>query len=192
MLKIGIIYHSGYGHTEKLAHHLKIGIDLADGVEAHLVTAKEASEQLDSLKDYDGMLFGAPTYMGSLSAEFKSFMEVSSSAWFVQDWKDKLAGGFTNSHSLAGDKQNALMQLFVFASQNGMNWVSLGLMNESAADDKQSGDEGLINRIGYSIGLVSQSENASPDITPPPGDIKSAELFGKRFADAVLRWNTNK
>ena len=66
------------------------------------------------------------------------------------------------------------------------------MVNESAADDKQSGDSNLVNRIGYSIGLVSQSENDSPEVTPPLGDLKTAELYGKRFAEAVVRWNSTK
>ena len=53
----------------------------------------------------------------------KEFMEKSSRKWYEQKWKNKITAGFTNSHSLSGDKLNYLMQLVVFAAQHGMIWV---------------------------------------------------------------------
>ena len=69
-----------------------------------------------------------------------------------------------------------------------MLWLPLGLSNESAALDQVSGDIDAINRVGASLGAVAQSENDSPEVTPASGDLKTAELFGQRFAKAALRW----
>ena len=124
-----------------------------------------------------------------MSGPFKTFMDSTACLWFARAWKDKLAGGFTNSHSLSGDKFNTLVQLVTFASQHQMNWVSLGLANESGYGDLPSGHEKAVNHMGSFLGLMAQSENESPEITPPSGDLKTARLYGERFAQAVIRWN---
>ena len=39
------------------------------------------------------------------------------------------------------------------------------------------------------LGLMTQSDNAGPDVTPPAGDRASARALGTRVADAAKRWN---
>ena len=63
----------------------------------------------DDLAAADAIIFGAPTYMGGASGDFKKFADASSKPWSAQAWKDKIAGGFTNSALLNGDKYNTLM-----------------------------------------------------------------------------------
>jgi len=186
--KVAIVYHSGYGHTQVLAQQVCKGTNSVEGVTATLYKVEDVTNKLESLNEYDAFIFGAPTYMGSLSAPFKAFMEVTSSIWFKQGWKDKLAAGFTNSGSMSGDKFNSLVQLVTFAAQHGMLWVSLGLMNESSAGDVPSGNLTSVNRIGSWIGAMSQSDHLPPDQTPSSGDLKTAELLGIRVAEAALRW----
>ena len=189
MLKVVIIYHSQFGHTEKVAQSIFKGVESVDGVTGVLWDTNKAVKSLNEIKNYNGIIFGAPTYMGSLSAGFKDFMDKTSQLWFAQEWKDKLAGGFTNSTSLSGDKFNSLMQLVTFSAQHSMLWVPLKVMNQSSGLDVVSGDGALLNRVGSSLGVAAQSENDSPEVTPPAGDLKTAEIYGKDFADAALRWN---
>lgn len=185
MTKVAVLYHSGYGHTEVQAKAVAKGAAQVDGVEVKLVKAEEATQNLDLVKDADAIIFGSPTYMGSVSAPFKAFMDASSKVWFTQGWKDKIAAGFTNSHSLSGDKLNTLIQLAVFAAQHGMIWVGQAELNQSP--DGQAGKEDAVNRIGSMLGAMAQSENAAPNVTPPSGDLKTAELLGKRVAQVAIR-----
>jgi NAD(P)H dehydrogenase (quinone) len=51
--------------------------------------------------------------MGNVSGGFKMFemfADASSSVMRASGWKGKLAAGFTNSHSFAGDKEHALSE----------------------------------------------------------------------------------
>lgn len=187
MTNIAIVYHSGYGHTEKQAKHVEKGAASVEGVTTHLYKVEEIKDNLSILDSADAIIFGSPTYMGSLSAAFKAFMEASSKVWSQHGWKDKVAAGFTNSYSLDGDKHNSLVQLSVFAAQHAMIWVSLGQLNQSP--DGHAGNADAINRVGSSLGAVAQSENDSPEVTPPAGDLKTAELLGKRVADITKRLN---
>jgi NAD(P)H dehydrogenase (quinone) len=185
MTKIAIVYHSGFGHTEVQAKGVQKGASSVDGVRADLFKVEDLSGNLEQLNEYDAMIFGSPTYMGSASAPFKAFMDESSKIWFSQKWKDKIAAGFTNSHSLSGDKLNTLVQMTIFAMQHSMIWVGLGEMNQSP--DGEAGKPEVVNRIGSFLGAMAQSENDKPEITPPSGDLKTAELLGERVANITKK-----
>lgn len=185
MTTVAIVYHSGFGHTEVQAKHVEKGVASVDGVSAHLLSVDAVTDQPETLNDMDAIVFGCPTYMGSVSAPFKAFMDASSKVWFEQRWKDKVAAGFTNSHSMSGDKLNTLIQLSVFAAQHGMIWVGQGEMNGSPNGVPAKAD--VVNRMGSMLGAMAQSENDSPEVTPPSGDLKTAELLGKRVAEIAKR-----
>jgi len=132
----------------------------------------------NELNEADAIILGCPTYMGGVTAKMKEFMESSSVLWMKQAWKDKIAAGFTNAGGLSGDKLNTLVGLSVFAAQHSMVWVSQGLFYDDTG----------VNRMGAWLGLMTQSDNAPPDKAPPEADRRTAELFGKRVAEATARW----
>ncbi len=68
----------------------------------------------------DGYILGSPTYLGGVSAPFKSFMDATGKLWRTQQLKGRLAAGFTVSSLPAGDKQSTLVSMFIFAMQHGM------------------------------------------------------------------------
>jgi NAD(P)H dehydrogenase (quinone) len=167
-----------------VAEHVAKGVTEAGG-EAALLKIESAAQDfsaiLDEASTADAIIFGAPTYMGDISAPLKAFFEASSKVWFTLGWKDKVAGGFTNSLSFAGDKANSLNSILTLAMQQGMIWVGTGLApgahsNRDAAPD-------VVNRLGYYVGVATQSDNAAPDITPPPGDREFARLYGIRITE---------
>jgi len=187
---IAVVYHSGYGHTEVIAEAVAAGARSVEGVTVSVVTADEIetpdSVALAQLDSADAMIFGAPTYMGSASAAFKTFMEATSTRWMEQKWADKLAAGFTNSGSMNGDKQNTIIEFFTFAMQHGMAWVGLGQM---PGNNHSGGSENDTNRLGASIGCMSQANvDQGGDVAPPEADRETARLFGARVARAALRW----
>ena len=186
---ISIVYHSGYGHTAKVAEAVAEGARQVKDSVVHVIKADAVSDaDWDTLDQSDAIIFGAPTYMGGPSAPFKAFADASSKKWFAQTWKDKIAAGFTNSASYSGDKLASLQQLHILAMQHGMIWVGLGLPAlEFKAGDMPDGDK--LNRIGSFSGLMTQSNHKEgPDTAPPAGDLQSAQLFGKRVAEITARF----
>jgi NAD(P)H dehydrogenase (quinone) len=186
MTKVAIVYHSGFGHTKLQAEAVHKGAASIDGVEAVLLTTEEAGADIDSLDDADGIIFGTPTYMGSMSADMKKFMELSAAKWYTQAWKDKVAGAFTNSTSYSGDKLNTLVGLMITAMQQGMIFVSLGMMPAASDPDSMNRIEGpgpeVLNRIGSYIGPMAASFQVDPGDAPSTGDIATAEAYGARVA----------
>ncbi len=186
--KISIVYHSGFGHTEKVAKAVAEGVKNA-GASVDLIKAESVSDKdWETLDSSDAIIFGAPTYMGGVSGQFKMFIDAASKKWFGQKWKNKIAAGFTNSGSYSGDKLGALIQLNINALQHGMIWVGQGEMPASHKEGDGGPGNDAINRLGSAVGLMTQSTNESPEITPPQGDIETAKLFGKRIAEITARF----
>lgn len=185
MAKVAIVFHSGYGHTARQAEHVRAGAAAVAGVEAQLIPVAEVDGKWDDLAAADAIIFGAPTYMGSVSAPFKEFMDKSSKAWFAGAWKDKVAAGFTNSASQSGDKLNSLIQLMVYANQHGMLWVGLGL---PAGNNSSTGSVDDLNRLGSFSGAMAQSNADQGADAMRDSDLKTAEALGRRVAETALRW----
>jgi NAD(P)H dehydrogenase (quinone) len=134
----------------------------------------------------DAIVFGAPTYMGSAHGLFKLFLEAGIVPWRSQEWKDKIAAGFTNSGARSGDKLVTLQQMSIFAAQMGMMWVSAGDLPGGNYTDGGFTD---VNVNGSWLGLMTQSLNdGTAENAPHPGDRLSAERFGRRVARATARW----
>lgn len=188
MASIVIVYHSGYGHTRKQAEAVEAGAASVAGSTVSMLAINKEGDLpeggFDMLAAADAIIFGSPTYMGSVSWQFKKFADASSKPWFAQVWKDKIAAGFTNSATINGDKHSTLHYLFTLAMQHGMVWLGTGLLpsNSKAA---QRND---INYLGASAGLMAQSpSDSSPEEGPLPGDLETAKIFGARIAAYAVK-----
>lgn len=182
-VSVAVIFHSGQGHTATLAQAVLRGVE-AGGAKGELFDADAAILRMEELQRFDALVFGSPTYMGSVSASFKAFMEESRLA--RGQWRDKLAAGFTNSASQSGDKLNTLVQLAIFAAQHGMLWVSLGLR---AGNNTTRGSVDELNRLGSFLGAMAQSNvDQSAEHAPPQSDRDTAFSLGQRVATVALRF----
>jgi NAD(P)H dehydrogenase (quinone) len=183
-VKVVVVYHSGYGHTVKIAEAVARGAAAANGASVKLLTADEAPNRWEVLDGADAIIMGAPTYMGSLSAQFKAFMDATSNLQYAEKrWAGKIAAGFTNGASRGGDKQNSLIQLMTFAAQHQMHWVNLGL---NYGNNRSYTNEDILNRDSYTLGMAGQADmDQSGDVAPPYSDIRTAEFLGRRVAEVA-------
>jgi NAD(P)H dehydrogenase (quinone) len=178
---IVIVYHSGYGHTHKIAEAVAEGSGgslLAIDMEGNL-----SDEGWDKLARADAIVFGSPTYMGNVSWQFKKFADASSKVWATQGWKDKIAAAFTNSASVAGDKQTTLYTLFTLAQQHGMLWAGTGMM----PSNKKASTRDDVNYLSSFAGLATATPADASTDDMVPGDLRTAVLFGKRVRAVAER-----
>ena len=138
----------------------------------------------ETLNAADAIIMGSPTYMGSVSWQFKKFADASSKQWFGQAWKDKVFAGFTNSATMNGDKLSTLHYLFTLAMQHSGIWVGTGMLpsNTKAA---QRND---VNYVGSFSGAMAQSPSDSSPAEMLPGDLETAKLFGQRVATITAQF----
>ncbi len=181
MTKIAVVFHSGYGHTLRMAQAV------AEGAGAQLVPVDAdgnlADGAWDTLNAADAIIMGSPTYMGSVSWQFKKFADASSKAWFGQAWKNKVFAGFTNSATVNGDKLSTLHYLFTLAMQHGGIWVGTGMMPSNA----KAAQRNDVNWVGSSSGAMAQTPSDASVAEMLPGDLETARLFGERVAQVAAR-----
>lgn len=196
MTKVVVVYHSGGQHTSLLAEAIHRGVQRIPQVtsQLHRIVQAQINEKgrwrnqdiASTIAEADGVIFGCPTLMGMVSAPFKAFMEGAFEPWAVQGWKDKFAGGFTNSASLNGDKTNTQIQLLVFAAQMGMMWVPIG---DHPGANWSGGSQDDNNRLGAFLGPMSQALTDLPLAdSVPASDLRTGERYGERFASIVRHW----
>jgi NAD(P)H dehydrogenase (quinone) len=170
MSKTVVVYHSGYGHTQRVAQFV------AEGAGAQLIAIDAEGNLTDAqwadINAADAIIMGSPTYMGMASWQFKKFADASSKQWFTSAWKDKVAGGFTCSASPSGDKLSTIQYFITLSMQQGMIWVGQPAMND-----------GTINRIGSNSGVMAQCGPTDPADKIPQGDLDTAKAYGKRVSE---------
>ncbi|ELA7157004.1 flavodoxin family protein [Vibrio parahaemolyticus] len=194
MSKIAIIYFSKTDVTGQLARAIAAGVE-QQGIKqqgeceilSHRIEGSEIIEGrfvnpnlMDELAEYDAIIFGSPTYMGGVAAQFKAFADASSESWYHQKWANKVAAGFTSGGALNGDQSCTLQYLQTFAYQHGMMWVGLDKISNS-------GEQNL-NRYGVQGGIVAQG---GADGQLHASDVATAEYLGKRVATLVDKLSTS-
>ena len=187
MTNVAVVYHSGYGHTQAIAEAVAAGAESVGAARVSLIPVGEAEVREAELDDADAIIFGSPTYMGGVSADFAKFKDWTSRKWMARAWHDKLAAGFTVSASWGGDKQNTLYQLLTLAQQLGMVWVGLGL---PAGNNSSKGSPEDLNRTGASLGVMAQANADQGTEGIGASELRTAQALGKRVAEAALRWRT--
>jgi multimeric flavodoxin WrbA len=185
-IRVAIAYHTGLGKTGSLARAVARGATSVEGAAVDLIDVGALFESdWAALDAADAIIFGSPTYFGSLSSDMKRFFESTVDGWVDGPrWKDKLAAGFTNSKTMSGDKLNTLFDLLAFAAQHGMIWIGLDLYpgwhtRGSSADE--------LNRLGSWVGAMSQANSdEAPDAVPPASDLATGEHLGRRVAELAI------
>jgi NAD(P)H dehydrogenase (quinone) len=181
MATVAVVFHSGYGHTKRMAQQVAAGAG-ADLIEID-AEGNLPADGWERLQAAHAIIFGSPTYMGMASWQFKKFADQSSKAWFGQSWKDKLFAGFTNSASMNGDKLSTIHYFFTLAMQHSGLWVGLGLM----PSNRKSADRNDPNYVGVFAGAAASTPADASVEEMLPGDLETARLLGVRVADTAKR-----
>ena len=188
-MKVAVVFHSASGSTKQLARAIADGAAQRPGVEViqvEIVATDIVAGRfrntglLQQLTSADALVFGSPTYMGSVSAQFKAFADATGELWAEKVWADKIAAGFTIGVNLSGDQLSTIQYLQVFASQHGMLWASLDLPGGYDAEQR--------NRLGAQSGLIAQSADGKVHQT----DLRTAHYLGQRVAGLVKQFAINK
>lgn len=185
-MNVAIVYHSVTGTTARLAEAVADGCHSVPEVTAALLRIEAADiEQgryhnrtvINAIDRADAVIFGSPTFMGSVSAQFKAFADATAGEyWGEQLWADKIAAGFTVGTGYCGDTLHSLHYLQILAAQQGMLWAGLDLAG--------AGDRKAPNRLGAQAGVIVRAVDGAIE-TP---DLHTAFYLGQRVARLVGRF----
>jgi len=179
MIKIAVIYYSKTNVTSTLAQAIIAGANNKHEVaiiehrikDEDIIACRFDNPNLfKELETCDAIIFGTPTYMGGVSAQFKTFADATSELWAQQQWAGKVAAGFTCGSALNGDQTGTLQYMVTLSSQQGMFWVGL--------DSAQGYDDKGVNRLGCQLGVVAHSTDGIVHHI----DIDTAMYLGHRVA----------
>lgn len=192
MTTISVIYHSPRATTHGQGEAVIQGVREVPGVTVHAIRIDKSqikdgywhdADAIDKLNASDGIIFGSVTYFGMVSGPFKLFLDSTFGLWAQQTWKDKFAGGFTNSAAFNGDKQVTLMQLLTYAAQMAMIWIPMGDHPGANWSGAKADD---VNRLGSFLGPMAQTNSDADEA--PESDLITGRRYGKRFAEIVQHW----
>ncbi len=185
MIKIGVVYFSATDVVGKLARavanelkqhaipcisHQIVGTEIVEGRFIN-------NELMARLHTCNAIIFASPTYMGNVSAQFKSFADATSDFWENQSWSGKIAAGITAGTGLNGDQASTLQYFATLASQHGMVWVGV----DAPFSDKDKN----VNRLGCQLGVTAQSLDGTLHET----DLRSAKYLANRVISMAKRLN---
>jgi len=150
MGKILIAYYSRTGNTEAMAGFVAQGAEEEGGAEVAVKRVQDIKAK--ELLKYDGLIFGAPTYYGTMPHEMKRLFDQSVA--FHGKLSGKVGGAFASSANVGGGNETTVLDILKAFLIHGMilqgdpsgdhyGPVSIG------APDKRS--EGECIRLGLRI-----------------------------------------
>ncbi len=120
--RVLVLYHSSYGHIERMAEAVADGARAEAGVEATVKRVPEtmpeeamrqAHMKLDQkapvaspleLADYDAIIFGTPTRFGNMSGQMRNFLDQTGPLWAKGALTGKPGSVFTSTGTGGGNE----------------------------------------------------------------------------------------
>jgi len=188
MKSIAIVYYSASGTTHSLAKAIQQGINVFSNDKSNIHVEVNTyrilpehikdgrfieKKMLHAITQANAIVFGSPTYMGCVSAQFKAFIDATSSLWSQGSWTNKIAAGFTVGSHYSGDQLSTIQYLQTLANQHGMLWAGLDVSGLQKSNTP--------NRSGASSGLITYTQNDKI----AEDDLLTAQYLGKRVAKVM-------
>ena len=143
MPKVLVLYHSTYGHVERMAEAIAEGAREVDGAVVDIKRvpelvpeelAKKSGYKLDQaapiakvedLADYDAILIGAGTRYGTAASQMRNFLDQTGGLWAKGALAGKVGGAFTSTATQHGGNEMTLIGLIQTILHHGMLVVGL-------------------------------------------------------------------
>lgn len=106
MAKILIGYYSRSGNTEKMANIIYKVIKEED---IDVICKKADSISIDELLNYDGIIFGSPTYYGSMAWQIKKILDES--VKYHGQLEGKIGAAFSSAANIGGGNETTILDI---------------------------------------------------------------------------------
>jgi len=182
-MKVLIVYHSDYQHTQSVADAVAAGVKaaLADEGEVAPVDLKQAADvNLDDLRDADVLIFGSPVHMGSMAWQMKKLIDSGSKLWMAGDLEGKIGGVFATYGGFGGaggGVEQTLMSLHANFLEHGM--LVCGFPRSLSGFADAGIHWGLAVRTGNDDGMPEGVNDAA---------LVAARAYGSHVVETALRF----
>ena len=188
MAKVLVLYHSAYGHIEKMAEAVAEGareggatVDIKrvpetvpeDVAKASYFKLDQAAPvaKVDDLVEYDAIIFGAGTRFGTVASQMRSFIDQTGGLWAKGALVGKVGSVFTASATQHGGQESTILGFIPTFLHQGM--VVAGL---PYAFQGQMGTEEVKGGSPYGASTITNGDGSRM-----PSEV---ELEGARFQGA--------
>ena len=142
MAKVLVLYHSAYGHTEKMAEAVAEGArgagaivdirrvretvpeDIAKGSGFKLDQAAPMAT-IAELEQYDAIIVGTGTRFGRMSSQMANFLDQAGGLWMKGALHGKVGGAFTSTATQHGGQETTLFSIITNLLHFGMTIIGL-------------------------------------------------------------------
>ena len=140
------------------------------------------------LSESDAVIFGSPAVMGSMSCPLRLFLERIAGSVGPVCFKDKFAGGFTNSDTNPEENILTLLELVVFTSRMRMIWIPTDELSVPGIEIK-----GKVRTSKYhgKVGVCSNGAEPCNEYKISESqfsDLLACERYGRRVALISRKW----
>ena len=143
MTKVLVLYHSTYGHTEKMAEAVAEGARSVEGVTVDIKRVEETVPEelarksgykldqaapiakVEDLADYDAVIVGAGTRYGTAAAQMRQFWDQTGTMWAKGALVGKVGGAFASTATQHGGQETTLIGLIQTLLHHGLVVVGL-------------------------------------------------------------------
>jgi NAD(P)H dehydrogenase (quinone) len=195
--RILILYYSGYGHTEVMAHAVADGVRAAEGCEAIVKRVPElVSDDIaagadmktdqsapiaspDELADYDAIIFGTPTRFGNMAAQMRNFLDQTGGLWATGALIGKPGSVFVSTASQHGGQETTITSFHTTLLHHGM--IVIGLPYSFAGNTIMSEISG---GTPYGASTIAGADGSR---MPSENELAGARFQGEHVARITLK-----
>ncbi|MBG7615727.1 NAD(P)H:quinone oxidoreductase [Brevundimonas sp. BAL450] len=138
MPKVLVLYHSTYGHVEKMAEAVAEGARQVEGAQVDIKRVPELVPEelakksgykldqaapiatIDELSDYDAIIIGAGTRFGTAASQLRNFLDQTGGLWASGAFTGKVGSAFTSTASQHGGQETTLIGMIQTLLHHGM------------------------------------------------------------------------
>lgn len=120
-MKAAIVFDSRTHTTEKAATFIAEGLKSVDDIEARCFSIDEAD--FEYIQQSQLVIFGSPTYMASVTAKMKSWLESNAGKLKLAG---KIGGAYATEQYIHGGAEDVIQEMLVFMMVMGMMTYSGG------------------------------------------------------------------
>jgi NAD(P)H dehydrogenase (quinone) len=138
MPKVLVLYHSTYGHVEKMAEAIAEGARQVDGAQVDIKRVPELVPEelakksgykldqaapiatIDELNGYDAIIIGAGTRFGTAASQLRNFLDQTGGLWASGALTGKVGSAFTSTASQHGGQETTLIGMIQTLLHHGM------------------------------------------------------------------------
>lgn len=197
MPKILVLYHSTYGHIERMAEAVAEGARQVDGAVVDIKRvpetvpedlARNSGYKLDQaapiatvaeLADYDAIVIGAGTRFGTAASQMRAFLDQTGGLWAQGKLVGKVGGAFSASATQHGGQETTFSGLHNYFLHQGM--VVVGLPYAFAG---QMNMDEITGGSPYGATTLTKGDGSR---MPSENELDGARFQGKHIAEIAKK-----